>query len=156
MTSTRSMPVLLPTVLSRVFPSSIMPVSLASICERINFIMLPCRKWTCISSHPDNSKLSSGKSIGLRYNRRNIKKTCLTRIETKVSYPSFATYFPISYSYFSLLLEATVYVGNLDDRVTDALLWELFVQAGPVGTLIHSLKNGPQLIINSACTYSQG
>lgn len=30
--------------------------------------------------------------------------------------------------------DATCYVGNLDDRVTDALLWELFVQAGPLGT----------------------
>ena len=29
--------------------------------------------------------------------------------------------------------EATVYVGNLDDRVTDGLIWELFLQAGPVG-----------------------
>ena len=30
--------------------------------------------------------------------------------------------------------EATAYVGNLDDRVTEALVWELFTQAGPVGT----------------------
>ena len=29
--------------------------------------------------------------------------------------------------------DATCYVGNLDERVTDALLWELFVQAGPLG-----------------------
>ncbi|KAI7827709.1 hypothetical protein BX661DRAFT_210019 [Kickxella alabastrina] len=28
--------------------------------------------------------------------------------------------------------EASVYIGNLDDRVTDALIWELMVQAGPV------------------------
>ncbi|KAI8812931.1 hypothetical protein BJ742DRAFT_557928 [Cladochytrium replicatum] len=28
--------------------------------------------------------------------------------------------------------DATVYVGNLDDRTTDALLWELMLQAGPV------------------------
>ncbi|KAJ2775710.1 Spliceosome-associated protein 49 [Coemansia javaensis] len=28
--------------------------------------------------------------------------------------------------------EASVYVGNLDERVTDALVWELMVQAGPV------------------------
>lgn len=28
--------------------------------------------------------------------------------------------------------DATVYVGNLEDRVTDALLWELMLQAGPV------------------------
>jgi splicing factor 3B subunit 4 len=31
--------------------------------------------------------------------------------------------------------EATVYVGNLDDRCTDALLWELMLQAGPVGKI---------------------
>jgi hypothetical protein len=29
--------------------------------------------------------------------------------------------------------EATVYVGDLDPQVTDAILWELFLQAGPVG-----------------------
>jgi splicing factor 3B subunit 4 len=28
--------------------------------------------------------------------------------------------------------EATVYVGNLDDRVNESLLWELMLQAGPV------------------------
>ncbi|KAF9586679.1 hypothetical protein BGW38_010173 [Lunasporangiospora selenospora] len=28
--------------------------------------------------------------------------------------------------------EATVYVGNLDDRCTDSLVWELMAQAGPV------------------------
>ena len=28
--------------------------------------------------------------------------------------------------------EATVYVGNLDTQVTEELLWELFLQAGPV------------------------
>ncbi|OWR44824.1 spliceosomal protein on the X [Danaus plexippus plexippus] len=28
--------------------------------------------------------------------------------------------------------DATIYVGGLDDRVTESLLWELFVQAGPV------------------------
>ncbi|KAJ2558879.1 Spliceosome-associated protein 49 [Coemansia sp. RSA 1933] len=28
--------------------------------------------------------------------------------------------------------EATIYIGNLDDRVTDELVWELMVQAGPV------------------------
>ena len=29
--------------------------------------------------------------------------------------------------------EATCYVGGLDDRITEELLWELFLQAGPVG-----------------------
>lgn len=28
--------------------------------------------------------------------------------------------------------DATVYVGGLDDKVTEAILWELFLQAGPV------------------------
>jgi hypothetical protein len=28
--------------------------------------------------------------------------------------------------------EATLYVGNIDERVTEALLWELFIQCGPV------------------------
>ncbi|MBE7180108.1 MAG: hypothetical protein INR71_02685, partial [Terriglobus roseus] len=28
--------------------------------------------------------------------------------------------------------EATVYIGNLDERVTDALVWELMLQAGRI------------------------
>ncbi|EGF77850.1 hypothetical protein BATDEDRAFT_33617 [Batrachochytrium dendrobatidis JAM81] len=28
--------------------------------------------------------------------------------------------------------EASVYVGNIEDRATDSLIWELFLQAGPV------------------------
>ncbi|KAJ3305398.1 Splicing factor 3B subunit 4 [Kappamyces sp. JEL0829] len=28
--------------------------------------------------------------------------------------------------------EATIYVGNVDERATEALVWELFLQAGPV------------------------
>ena len=31
--------------------------------------------------------------------------------------------------------DATIYVGGLDEKVTEALLWELFLQAGPVGEL---------------------
>ena len=29
--------------------------------------------------------------------------------------------------------EATIYIGNLDERCTDSLVWELMLQAGPVG-----------------------
>ena len=29
--------------------------------------------------------------------------------------------------------DATIYVGGLDDKVTETILWELFLQAGPVG-----------------------
>ena len=32
------------------------------------------------------------------------------------------------------VLDATIYVGGLDDKISESLLWELFVQAGPVGT----------------------
>ena len=28
--------------------------------------------------------------------------------------------------------DATIYVGGLDEKVSESLLWELFVQAGPV------------------------
>lgn len=31
--------------------------------------------------------------------------------------------------------DATIYVGGLDDKVTESILWELFVQAGPVVTV---------------------
>ena len=31
------------------------------------------------------------------------------------------------------MLDATVYVGGLDEKVSESVLWELFLQAGPVG-----------------------
>jgi splicing factor 3B subunit 4 len=37
--------------------------------------------------------------------------------------------------------DATIYVGGLDERVNESILWELFVQAGPVGKLIVSYVN---------------
>lgn len=37
----------------------------------------------------------------------------------------------IIYSLY-FLTDATIYVGGLDDKVSEGLLWELFVQAGPV------------------------
>lgn len=36
--------------------------------------------------------------------------------------------------------DATAYVGNLDPQISEELLWELFVQAGPVGTITLSLS----------------
>lgn len=32
-----------------------------------------------------------------------------------------------------IFADATIYVGGLDDKVTESLMWELFVQSGPVG-----------------------
>ncbi|KAJ8878588.1 hypothetical protein PR048_019169 [Dryococelus australis] len=47
---------------------------------------------------------------------------------------------PISSTLVSLITSckfernhATIYVGGLDEKVSEALMWELFVQAGPVG-----------------------
>jgi hypothetical protein len=40
----------------------------------------------------------------------------------------------------SFRLDATVYIGNLDERVTDSLVWELMLQAGPVGTANPAIK----------------
>lgn len=34
--------------------------------------------------------------------------------------------------FVSFLSDATVYVGGLDEKVSEPLLWELFLQAGPV------------------------
>lgn len=39
-------------------------------------------------------------------------------------------------SNYYILLDATIYVGGLDEKVSETILWELFVQAGPVGKLL--------------------
>jgi len=38
-----------------------------------------------------------------------------------------------------LATDATIYVGGLDEKVNDPILWELFLQAGPVGKLFSSI-----------------
>lgn len=35
--------------------------------------------------------------------------------------------------HYAIFIDATIYVGGLDEKVSDTLMWELFVQAGPVG-----------------------
>ena len=35
--------------------------------------------------------------------------------------------------FFLFKTDATIYVGGLDEKVSETLLWELFLQAGPVG-----------------------
>ena len=40
--------------------------------------------------------------------------------------------FPLPHDAWFYLLDATIYVGGLDEKVTEPLLWELFVQGGPV------------------------
>ena len=41
-------------------------------------------------------------------------------------------------------VDATVYVGGLDDKVSEAILWELFLQAGPVGELSVRSRSMPE------------
>jgi hypothetical protein len=36
--------------------------------------------------------------------------------------------------------DATIYVGNLDERCTETLVWELMLQAGPVGKYICKIR----------------
>lgn len=36
--------------------------------------------------------------------------------------------------------EATVYIGNLDERVSDALVWELMLQAGRIVSSFRPFK----------------
>lgn len=43
--------------------------------------------------------------------------------------------------------DATVYVGNLDDRCSDTLVWELMAQAGPIGKLKSNLTS-----VSSRCS----
>ena len=52
--------------------------------------------------------------------------------------------------YFS---DATIYVGGLDDKVNQSLLWELFVQGGPVVNVhmpkdrVTMMHQGKQLLV---------
>lgn len=43
---------------------------------------------------------------------------------------------------FYIYIDATIYVGGLDDKVSETLLWELFLQSGPVGECISTLYAG--------------
>jgi len=47
----------------------------------------------------------------------------------------FSDYVSLCSYLFILFTDATIYVGGLDEKVSDTLMWELFVQAGPVGEL---------------------
>ena len=38
-------------------------------------------------------------------------------------------------TYLFVFIDATIYVGGLDEKVSETLLWELFLQAGPVGKI---------------------
>ena len=49
-----------------------------------------------------------------------------------------------------LVVDATVYVGGLDEKMTEALMWELFLQAGPVGK---SLTTHPLTSIETDYVY---
>lgn len=44
----------------------------------------------------------------------------------------FADMCRLKYIIHCVCVDATVYVGGLDEKVSEPLLWELFLQAGPV------------------------
>jgi len=53
--------------------------------------------------------------------------------------------------------DATIYVGGLDERVNESILWELFVQAGPVGKYLtkktKSINSNSNFhVFNSKCS----
>ena len=51
--------------------------------------------------------------------------------------------------------EATCYVGNLDEQVTDELLWELAIQAGPVGAHLHLITCHLQQAVRATPEHAQ-
>lgn len=62
------------------------------------------------------------------------------------------------YNFDCLLIDATVYVGGLDEKVSEAILWELFLQAGPVGKILCDLaktEDNRNVAVNF-CNYRYG
>lgn len=49
-------------------------------------------------------------------------------------------------------LDATIYVGGLDDKVSESLLWELFVQAGPLGNNISHKCDLIEVVLYIICS----
>jgi hypothetical protein len=53
--------------------------------------------------------------------------------------------------------DATCYVGNIDVQATEELIWELFVQAGPVGVYLcmYAILPSPWcFVLNGNCKLS--
>ena len=45
--------------------------------------------------------------------------------------------------------DATVYVGGLDEKVTESLLWELFLQAGPIGNELVQIAKWDNYVLHT-------
>lgn len=45
--------------------------------------------------------------------------------------------------------EATIYIGNLDERCSESLVWELMLQAGPVGKVFSSYGKNIYIYTNN-------
>ena len=52
--------------------------------------------------------------------------------------------------------DATIYVGGLDDKVGEAILWELFLQAGPVGKSRHCIMELCSIQFFCSCSLDSG
>lgn len=53
-----------------------------------------------------------------------------------------------------MFTDATIYVGGLDDKVTDTLLWELFVQAGSVGNCLSSSLDHHEFVFRNLMSFT--
>ena len=76
-----------------------------------------------VQAHALISSMRSG-SVGIQTNR--VTTDCVL---------CCSLYLCLSVVEFFSIVDATIYVGGLDDKVTEGILWELFLQAGPVGML---------------------
>lgn len=77
----------------------------------------------------NQGKIENRKSpVNSKYNFPNIE---LDSTKNAYTLSSFTTVLLLLL--LQMITDATIYVGGLDDKVTDTLLWELFVQAGSVG-----------------------
>ena len=75
----------------------------------------------------------ASKGVSTRAKRRSWRQDPF-RKEIKVCTESgYCTFVSSDISSSSPYADATVYVGGLDEKISEALLWELFLQAGPVG-----------------------
>lgn len=51
--------------------------------------------------------------------------------------------------------EATVYIGNLDERVSDALVWELMLQAGRIVSRDYTISCNILILCLGECSFTE-
>lgn len=71
---------------------------------------------------------SSSPPRNVLHNRQNVRRKTLVSYNLKASECNLRS----NAIYREQDKEATVYIGNIDERVTDSLVWELMLQAGRI------------------------